>query len=321
MTDQPQDEEQMLFPDLHPERPQAPTLDALITAARVEAATVATGGQVGEVVRRLADADGALPVATLRTEGYPDDAITAAITPDSKDKRRKPRARLGIVAGQPMVWLTTTGWAASGRTSRRERHPDAESTAHAAAPSEVGGWLAARLAGHHFARVGVATGEPVKAWAEQVKALAWSRIQGAGDTTGTYGTLTGGIYPDALLVERWRDPSLYASAWGREPDAPEDAAEQLLGLEIELSAKRDEPLAWKVRRWASCLDLGAAAGVVWVVASQEVAENLAALGVGGQQHPRQFLVAAHALGLAGEPLPDLPLTWWPLRLQGEEEAR
>lgn len=306
-------QQQALFPE--PERrpePSTPSLDALIQRARVEAATKADGGAVGTVVARLAANDGHAPVATLRAEGFPDDAIAAALTTDPEDRRRKPRARLGVVDGTPLLWLTTTGWQSAGRTSRRERSPSAESAIHAAAPTELSGWLAQQLAPWPGLRVSVSTGEPCRAWSERVKALAWSRVQGAGDANGAYGVLTGGLLPDALLVERWHSAADYRSAWGHDPATAEDAAEQTCALEVEL-ARKGEPLRWKVERWQAALDLGAAHAVVWVVRSRTIADDLRALGVGADGS-RQLLVPGAEVGLGGDAMPDLPTTWWPLRI-------
>ena len=321
MTDH-DDEQQPPLPLDLPEPPAPPaaagdeppaTLDALIQAARVESATKADGGAVGAVVERLAAGDGSALVATLRAEGFPDDALAAAATTDPGDRRRKPRARLGIVAGQPHLWLTTTGWQAAGRSSGRERPPSAESAAHATAPADLGAWLAKRLAPWPSLRVTVVTGAPVKAFSDQVTALAWGRIQGAGDTTGRFGALTSPLRLDALLVERWANAAAYESAWGHPPDAPEDLAEQTLCLEVERARKAAAPLRYKVERHTAALALGAAYGVVWVVTAREVARDLTALGVGAPGS-RQLLVPATAVGLDGDPMPDIPAAWWPLRL-------
>ena len=302
-----------------------PTLDALIQAARVEAAKKSDGGAVGAVVERLAATDGHAPVEMLRAEGFPDHAIAAACSTDEADKRRKPRANLGIVGGAPYLWLTTTGWQSAGKTSRRERSPSAESAEHAAAPLDLSRWLRERLAPWPHLRVGVVTGEPCRAWSERVKALAWSRISsGAGDATGSYGMLTGGLVPDALIVTRWPSWDIYRSAWGENPATPEDAAEETCTLEFEASRKGSGtgsdaggPLRWKVERNEAALDLGAAHAVVWVVPDRQVAEDLQALGV-GRRGSRQLLVPAHLVGLGGDEMPDYEPVWWPLRLGADQ---
>lgn len=293
--------------------PAAPALASLIQTARVEAAKAADGGAVGALVARLARGDGSASVAALGGEGFPDHVIAAAVTTSGTDKRIKARARLGIVAGEPFVWLTTTGWQASGKASGRERPPSAETAEHASAPQHVGTWLAERLAPYPGLTVTVATGDPCREFSERVKALAWSRIQGTGDANGEAGPLTGGLVPDALLVERFPDAVTYAGAWGQEPSTAEDLAEQTTALEVEDSRKSDGPLRWKVERWRTALHLGAAHAVVWVVRSVEVAERLQALGV-GKPSERQLLVPGHAVGLGGDPLDGIEQHWWPLRL-------
>lgn len=301
--------------------PQRLTLDALVQAARVEAAKKSDGGAVGAVVRRLAQATGgSLPVSVLLDEGFPSQALADAAQGDPDRKRSGPRARLGLVSGQPVLWLTTSGWQAAGRSTGRELSPSAESVAHATAPAAVATWLD-EVTRPYAVSVDVVSGQPCRDFGERVKALAWSRVQGRGDATGAAGSLTGGLYPDALLCERWADASLYGGAWGREPETQADAAEQVLGLEVEATRKSDEPLRWKVEKWAGALGLGACHAVVWVVRSRTVADRLAALGVG---HDGQLLVPAVSVGLEGEEMPGLlqgQHVWWPLRLAGTERPR
>lgn len=324
------DEQPPLFPEHEPQPGASPeshepaevtgwlTMSQLRQQARLRAATKASGGAQAELLRRLGDAPNTVvPYATLRAEGFPEDVIAACAQDDPDDKRRKRRVAHEFVGPNEVCWLTPLGLNAIGRQRSSVTPPTAESVAHATAPNALAGWLNKTLSTWpDLPRVSVSTGLPVREWAEQVKASAWARIQGVGDATGVYGPLTGGLYPDALLVERWRKLDLYEHAWGKPPETPQDAAEQLLGLEIEMSRKGDAPLAHKVRRWSGVLELGAAIGVVWVVNARIVADNLLALGVGTPAHPRQFLVPAAAVGLDGDPMPDLVPTWWPLRLSG-----
>jgi hypothetical protein len=292
------------------------SLDALIQSARVEATKKGDGGAVGAVLRRLAEApSGLVPVADLVAEGFPAQAVADAAQGDPADRRKGPRARLGVVADQPLLWLTTSGWQSCGYASRREVNPAAESVEHATAPRRIAAWL--NTATEPYAvRVEVATGTATKDLSARATSLAWSRIQGAGDGTGQAGSLTGGLYPDALLVEHWGDARLYAGAWGKSHDHPSDLTEQICALEVELNAKNDGPQRWKVEKWQTALDLGVCHSVVWVVRSRAVADTLKGLGVGDG---RQFLVLvpASAVGLDGDEMPDLladPARWWPLRL-------
>ena len=292
---------------------EPPSLSALIQRARVEATKASEGGAVGAIVGRLAREDGTASVAVLLSEGFPEAAIAAAVSPAADDKRVKPRAKLGLVGGEPFLWLTTTGWQAAGKPSRRERAPSAESAEHAAAPLRLEAWLSERLSPFPGLSVSVVTGDPCRAFSERVKALAWARISGAGDATGDAGVLTGGLVPDALLVERFPDDRTYAGAWGHLPTTAEDAAEQTVALECEFSPKSDAPLRWKVDRWSAALSLGAAHAVVWVVRSNDVADRLRALGV-GKADSRQLLVPAVAVGLEGHDCPEWESQWWPLRV-------
>lgn len=305
------------------QEPQIATLAALVQQARTEAAETTQGGAVATVVQRLTQSEGAAPLAALKAEGYPDQAIAAAAQADPKDRRLKPRIRVGIVSGEPVAWLTTTGWQSAGHPSRRERRPSHESMAHAAAPAALGRWLTATLKPWPYLRVDVVGGPALREWSDQVKALAWAQIQArtSGDTSNV-GSLTGGMYPDALLVERWPDPETYTSAWGADPQTPDDVAEQTLGLEIEDTRKSAGLLRSKVDRWDGAISLGAAYGVVWIVRSADVRANLVALGVGDlRRRPRQFLVAGSTCGLGGELLAPHGPEWWPARLAKQQTTR
>jgi hypothetical protein len=307
------------LPEEVPQKEAAPSLSALIQSARTEAATKGGGGAVGLVVARLARGDGSATVTTLTSEGFPENVIVAAVTTDLKDKRVKPRARLGIVAGEPMIWLTTTGWQSAGRSSGRERPPSAESASHAAAPGHINAWLK-RVTEDLPVDVGAVTGEPCRAFSDQVKALAWARIQGVGDTTGGAGSLTGGLVPDALIVERFANSETFTSAWGYDPATHDDVAEQTLALEIEDSRKASEPLRWKVERWEAATELKAVIKVVWVVRTATVRDRLFALGVGTTRRPEQLLVPGARIGLPGsELLADSGSHWWPVRVYDQQQ--
>ncbi len=302
-----------------PENEAAPSLSALIQTARSEAAKT-TGGTVRQVVARLARGDGSATVATLTSEGFPEPALVAAVTTDHpKDGRFKARAKLGIVAGEPMIWLTTTGWQSAGRASGKERAPTAESAGHAAAPGQINTWLRKVLEPWDGLDVRAVTGEPCRAFSDQVKALAWARIQGAGDTTGGAGSLTGGLVPDALIVERFPDAATYLGAWGHDPATQDDIAEQTLALEIEDTRKASEPLRWKVERWEAATELKMVVRVVWVVRTASIRDRLFALGVGTKRRPNQLLVAGGRIGLPGSELVAASgQEWWPVRIYEQQ---
>ncbi len=303
-----------------PSNEAAPSLSALIQTARSEAAARSTGGTVGLVVARLARGDGSATVATLRSEGFPESALVAAVTSkDPKDGRYKARAKLGIVAGEPMIWLTATGWQSAGRASGKERPPTAESASHAAAPGQINAWLK-RVTEGLPVDVSAVTGEPCRVFSDQVKALAWARIQGVGDTTGGAGSLTGGLVPDALIVERFANSETFVSAWGYDPATHDDIAEQTLALEVEDTRKASEPLRWKVERWEAATELKAVIKVVWVVRTATVRDRLFALGVGTTRRPEQLLVPGARIGLPGsELLADSGSHWWPVRVYDQQQ--
>ncbi len=306
------------MPKQVPENEEAPSLSALIQTARSEAAKDTAGGTVGQVVARLASGDGSATVAALRSEGFPEPALVAAVT-TGKDGRFKARARLGVIAGEPMIWLTATGWQSAGRASGKERHPTTESAGHAAAPGQINTWLRKVVEPWAGLDVRAVTGEPCRVFSNQVKALAWARIQGAGDGTGGAGSLTGGLVPDALIVERFPDAATYEGAWGYAPATQDDIAEQTLALEIEDTRKASEPLRWKVERWEAAIELHAVVRVVWVVRTASIRDRLFALGVGTKRRPNQLLVAGGRIGLPGSELVAASgQDWWPVRIYDQQ---
>jgi len=298
--------------------PEDLDLDALVERARLDAATRRSDeAAAAAVLRLLAEADGAMPLDALLRAGARREVVAALVDPDaSTDKRRKQRARLGIVGDVPTVWLTATGWQATGRSSGREVVPTADTITHAMAPARLAAWLATRNLAAYGVSVRATWGPSCRRWSEEVSARAWARLRTAADGSGTVGALTGGLIPDALLVEGWSGPqaaAFYQQAWGVAPESQDDLTEVVVAVEVEDSRKAADPLRSKVDRWDAALgDLAAARAVLWVVRTREVADRLRGLGVDDpQRRPWQVLVPGPAVGLGGEDIGPVQRTWWP----------
>jgi hypothetical protein len=298
-------------------------LDTLIEAARITAKS-GTAAQQSAVLHTLAQSEGGLlTLDALLASGAPRDVVASLVDEESSnDKRRKCRARLGIISGTAVVWLTSTGWQAVGRPSGREVNPSSDSVAHAAAPSQLASWLAERsetLAAYGIT-ARVTYGSSVRRFSDEIVARAWARLRSYPDPEGAVGSLTGGLLPDGLLIESWRGPNAaetYRAAWGLHDEAHEDdLAETTTLIEVEDSRKSSEPLRSKVDRLTAVTDtLQAARAVVWIVRTREVADRLRDLGVDDpSRRPNHLLVDARVVGLGGEDIGSIRKTWWPIAL-------
>ena len=302
-------------------------LDDLSSAAQQRAAAARSDeAAAAAALRLLADNGGALTVAELLRRGVARDTVAALVDEDANgDKRKRVRARLTMVriAGAPevpTVHLTSVGWSATGRPSGREVVPTSDTVEHAMAPYRLAAWLDDRRDATHAvgADVTMTWGPSCRRFSEEVVARAWARLRMMNDQSGALGSLTGGLIPDALIVERWTDANNYTQAWGKQPAGADDLAETLVAVEYEHSGKSDEPLRAKVERWdAASEQLGACAAVIWFVNSASVADRLIALGVGDPlRRARQLLVPAAAVGLgSGTSVEASRPEWWPLRLR------
>lgn len=309
---------------------QSPTsradLDTLIESARLRAASARSDeAAASAALRVLADNGGSLPVQELIRRGVQRDTLAALVDESTgTDKRKRVRARLTIVrpgtgSEVPMVHLTAVGWSATGRPSGKEVVPSADTVEHAMAPFRLSEWFDLRTESQKL--VGVATtvswGPSCRRFSDEVVARAWARLRTSNDQSGALGSLTGGLIPDALVVESWSSAEGFQNAWGHPPANNDELAESVTAIEYEHSAKADDPLRSKVDRWSAATEqLAACAAVVWVVRSASVADRLVALGVGdSSRRPFQYLVPAAALGLPTiNNFQGRGATWWPLRL-------
>lgn len=303
----------------------APDLDALVESARIAHAQRRSMDAAGaEVLRMLAEADGALPLENLLAAGAPRDVVASLVAEDATDKRRKQRARLGFVGGAPVVWLTATGWQATGRASGREVVPSADSVEHATAPAAIGRWLRQRSAtlAAHGVSVRSTQGAACRRWSTEVTARAWAALRTSGDSDGALGSLTGGLIPDGLVVESFplgqAGAALHARLRGGGPVDDDDLAETTYTLEVEQSQKAETPLRSKVDRCqAACERLHSARAVLWVVRTRAVADRLRDLGVDDPRRPSQILVPARDVGLSGEDLGPVQRPWWVTRVPAD----
>lgn len=306
----------------------AQDLDALVESARIAHAQRRSMDAAGaEVLRLLAEADGALPLDNLLAAGAPRDVLAYLVAEDATDKRRKQRARLGFVGGAPVVWLSATGWQATGRSAGRESIPSADSIAHATAPAAIGRWLQQRAGALATLGITVRTtqGSACRRWSAEVTARAWAALRTTGDADGALGSLTGGLIPDGLVMESFplgeAGAALHARLRGGAPVDDDDLAETTYTLEVETSVKASDPLRSKVdRNRAACEQLHAARAVLWVVNTRAVADRLRDLGVDDPRRPSQILVPARDVGLSGEDLGPVRRPWWVTRVPADRET-
>lgn len=301
------------------ERQGAADLAQIVERARIRSQG-STEAQAAGVLRILGNAGGFLHLDELVAQGAPREVLAALLDDETGDKRTRPRARVGFVEDAPVVWLTATGWQAVGRPSGREVVPDRMTVQEAAAPLLLRKWLRAMQPERFGASVHLATGKACRDFSAEVSARAWARLRFSADTDGALGSLTGGLLPDGLIVERWSGAlaaANYANAWKVDLGQVEraDLAETVTLLEVETTDKR-ERLRGKVERLTAVVeDLHLARAVVWVVSSVQVRDRLLDLGLGDERTSGvHYLVPAHALGLPGEPFPVPLRSWWPLLL-------
>lgn len=305
-----------------PEQPEK-TLDRMITEAKINAAGRNKVSGIRRCIEILAELGGACEVEDLLDRGVSKDTLAMALQgTGSSDGRSRPRLKLDVTAEDAaVVWLTTTGWQSAGFPSRRETPPSSESIRHARMPKLIAKWCerhAPRTRG--MPQIAIRNDpETIKEFSAEAVAAAWSRIQGPlGDNNGMFGPLTGGLMPDALMIERWATTpdgeADWKKAWAssRQPDF-QQLAETWIAIEVELSAKGEKPLKHKVKKWDAALDLGLVQGVLWIVDDEKIADRLRSLGVGNlHQTEGQYLAPAHLLDLPGaKPYKTHPSElWW-----------
>ena len=272
------------------------------------------------VIRILANAGGALPISELRTRyGVSDQTIAYLCDEEQhKDKRKKVRARVGEIDGQPVCWLTASGQQAAGKSRGQEIRPTSATLWHSLAPSRLSNWLTPLSP--QFQRdgveVGVSWGAPCYEFSKRVEALAWARLKSFADPSGSLGLLTGGLIPDALLTERRpltaEGESHFAYCWGEKPSGLDELAETTLAVEFQQADRQaGAPLLHKVACWSVAIEnLKVASRVLWIV-EEDAAKVLAGLGVGDpSRRSGQHLIPAHLVGMSSKLFQVSSPDWW-----------
>ena len=298
-------------------------LETLLAIAR-QAEAERSDSEAAQVaaIRILANAGGALPIEDLISRHGVSKQTLASLCDDQqhKDKRRKVRARLGEVDGVPVIWLTASGHQASGKSRGFEIRPTSDSLSHALAPSRLAKWLEpiAPTLQPFGIELSVTWGPSCQAFSRRTESLAWARLKTNADQTGVIGLLTGGLIPDALLIER-RPVSdfgaqMFESAWQQKPIDRDEVAETVIAIEVQNATRQaSDPLRSKVDSWSAAIEnLHVASRVIWIV-EPDVCKVLSSLGVGDTaRRPGQIMVSSGAVGLGGENFEVVGPRWWVL---------
>jgi len=228
------------------------------------------------------------------------------------------RARLGEIDGEPVCWLTATGHQAAGKTRGNEVRPTSDSLSHALAPSRLAKWLqplAPQLA-LEGVELSVTWGPSCRAFSERVISLAWARLKSLADPSGTIGLLTGGLIPDALLIERrtidQTGEANYLKCWGNQANGLDELAETIVAIEVQNATRQaSDPLRSKVDAWSTAIEkLNVASSVLWIV-EPGASKVLTSLGVGDpSRRPGQLLISSGAVGLSGDNFLAPGPEWW-----------
>ncbi len=262
--------------------------------------------------------------------------IEEACAKPKGDKRKQPALRVAEVSGVRLLVLTSAGWTATGRTSKREQRPDASRLAHTLAPQRVQAEMNARIAriqveqGPHAVVPRISVGVSASAlndFAGKCSGAAWGRIQDGSmsDAGGLVGQLTqkdSAPRPDAIIREEWPEVrAVDKELWKGVPewDATKEGqlCELTLLLEIETSQKSTDAMKDKVRRLNTALALGVADIVVWAVDDLFVANRVwrRVLAEDAQDGPNQHrFVPLRKIdgtgGMMSEPMPAGSQGWW-----------
>ncbi len=302
-------------------------LDALLSAARAAASPAGSpaGDAALDVLQDVADVgDGVMLLADLLAAGH-SRAVVAALLKQGSDKRLRARLALGVVAGHDVVWLRTAGWGAVGKPNRREAAPTVKTLRH-------------RLSGHNFEQaiehrvtatarandvlIEVMRGVPLREHVQQHIGDAWTSIKTEGpEEQRAAGTLTGGVFPDVLVVENWPRQRIVGTPqtglaqavpgererlWPSVGGIRNDDADLVVAVEIELSGKAAPLLSSKVRQHDTAMRLGWWQAVVWITDSTDVLTRLLRAGVSdGAQHPGHYVMGGSSVGLGNDPGPVL----------------
>lgn len=310
---------------------QGPNLDDIFAGiAEQQAREGNLGSSAQDVVQAIADKDGLVLVDELLRENHTKAAIAAAIAPPSSDGRSKPKVKAGIIDGQHLLWLTSSGWTSIGQANRREAQPSSARVQHRLAIPRFASWIDFAVA-PNTADAGiywnVALGNLSRDFIEVHKQAAWSmtRLNVNADMARSNAPLLGGIYPDLIVVSNlpeaittpdgqvltrgeFRDSYHGRALSWQDPDV-RHTPETITAIEIELSAKSTPALDAKVRQHDAALQAGWWHEVVWVVDDMDVLTRLKRSGVGTRLG--HCIVDAAAVGITKSPLHSVNSDWWP----------
>ena len=310
---------------------QEQDLDAVFAKIEEDEARAGKAGSGSQdVVQAIADSDGLVLLDELIREGHSKPAIAAALLPPGKDGRSKPRVHAGVIDGQRLLWLTSSGWASVGQGNRREVPPTSARVQHRLAIPRFASWVEYNVAPnttHAGIFWNVALGNQAREFVEVHKQAAWSmtRMNVNAELARTNAQLLGGVYPDLIVVsnlpEEIQTPDGALLSRGEFRDAYHGRAlswqdldvrhtpETVTAIEIELSAKSTPALDAKVRQHDAALSAGWWHEVAWVVDDADVLARLKRSGVGSRKG--HCIIDAHDVGISASPLIDVQSDWWP----------
>ena len=295
-----------------------------------EASTGKNGSGALDVVQSIADNDGLMVVSELVREGHSEAAIAAALLPPGNDGRSKARAKAGVIDGQRLLWLTSSGWSSVGQANRRESPPSSSRVQHRLAIPRFASWIEYDVSPKTFA-IGlywnVALGTKSRELIETYKQTAWSlaRMNSNAEAIVSHSQLLGGVYPDAIVVSSLPETitlptnqvlsradfrRMYHSKSYSVHDLDSmSRPETISAIEVELSAKSTPALDAKVRQHDAALNAGWWNEVVWIVDDEEVATRLRRSGVGTKDG--HCIVDASDVGITKTPVTSVTTDWWP----------
>ena len=295
-----------------------------------EASTGKNGSGALDVIQCLADNDGLMMVSELIRDGHTESAIAASLQSPGNDGRSKPRAKAGVIDGQRLLWLTSSGWTSVGQSNRRESPPSSSRVQHRLAIPRFASWIEYDVS-PKTTPLGlfwnVALGNKSRELIETYKQAAWSlaRMNSNAEAISTHSQLLGGIYPDAIVVSSLPETitlpnnEVKSRADFRLTYHPKSFTahdldsiarpETISAIEVELSAKSTPALDAKVRQHDAALNAGWWNEVVWIDDAEEVATRLRRSGVGTKQG--HCIVDASDVGISKTPVKGVVTDWWP----------
>ncbi len=293
--------------------------------------------ELSKLLYAVSELGGTATLAALAeaVPGVKASTIEVACAKPEGDKRKQPLMRAQEVGGVKLVILTSAGWSATGRTSKREQRPDATRLAHTLAPQRIAGEMKAKQErmkatspGVEVPRISVGiNAAALNEFGAKVSAAAWGKIQDGthSDQGGLVGQLTqasAAPRPDAIVREEWpqrlpvggREPWEGVPEWDNTP--PGQVCEITALLEIETSLKATDAMKDKVRRLNTALSLGVADVVVWAIDDLAVGHRVWRRVIAEDQMngPRlhRFVPLNLIDGTAGmsAPMPQGSQGWW-----------